>query len=163
MKNIFISTLVVISLIACGNSNDKKNQSDNTQEAAKATIVEEYQLVKTLDYKSFIKNVWDFEKYPDSLAYRGDLPCIIDFYADWCGPCKKVAPIMEELAKDYEGKIIVYKVNTDNERKLATIFKIRSIPTVFFIPKSGQAHSQVGALNKEEYKNIIDKYLINNN
>ena len=114
-----------------------------------------------MDYKRFIKEVWDIEKYPDSFAYKAELPCIIDFYADWCGPCKRVAPIMEEIAKEYEGKLLVYKVNTDNERKLSTIFRISSIPTVFFMPKDGQPKTQVGALSKTEYKNIIDQYLVN--
>ena len=86
---------------------------------------------------------------------------VIDLYADWCGPCRKVAPILEEIAQEYEGKIIVYKVNVDTEQKLPTIFKIKNIPTVFFLPKEGQPSSQVGALSKEEYVSIINKRLIN--
>lgn len=161
MKKTFITFLTIMMLASCGNSkgNDKKN--DIVQEENTNVVVEETTLVKTLDYKKFVKNIWDIEKYPDSVAYQGKLPCIIDFYADWCGPCRKVAPIMEEIAKEYEGKIIVYKVNVDNEPKLATIFKIRSIPTVFFFPKEGQPLSQVGGLSKEDYINIINKYLIN--
>ena len=105
--------------------------------------------------------MWDIERYPDSFAYQGKLPCIIDFYADWCGPCKKVAPIMEDIAREFEGKILVYKVNVDKELKLPTIFKVRGIPTVFFFPKEGQPLSQVGALSKEEYISIINRHLIN--
>ena len=104
--------------------------------------------------------MWDIERYPDSFAYQGKLPCIIDFYADWCGPCKKVAPIMEEMAQKYEDEIIIYKVNVDKEQKLPTIFKVRNIPTVFFFPTDGQPLSQVGALSKEEYENLINKHLI---
>ena len=85
---------------------------------------------------------------------------MIDFYADWCGPCKKVAPIMEDIAREYEGKVLVYKVNVDKDLKLPTIFKVSSIPTVFFLPKDGQPLSQVGALSKEEYISIINRYLI---
>ena len=118
-------------------------------------------MVKNIDYKYFVKNIWDIEKYPDSFAYQAKLPCIIDFYADWCGPCRKVAPIMENIAKEYDGEILVYKVNVDNEQKLPTIFKVKNIPTVFFLPKNGQPMSQVGALSKEEYETIINKHLIN--
>lgn len=85
---------------------------------------------------------------------------MIDFYADWCGPCKKVGPIMEDIAKEYEGKVLVYKVNVDKDLKLPTIFKVSSIPTVFFLPMDGQPLSQVGALSKEEYISIINRYLI---
>ena len=100
------------------------------------------------------------EKHPDSFAYKAELPCVIDFYADWCGPCKRVAPIMEEIAKEYDGKLLVYKVNVDKDLKLPTIFKVSSIPTVFFLPKEGQPSSQVGALSKEEYVSIINRLLI---
>ena len=93
--------------------------------------------------------------------YKGKLPCIIDFYADWCGPCKRVAPIMESIAEEYEGRLIVYKVNVDQEQKLPLIFKVKNIPTVFFLPTDGQPLSQVGALSKEEYISIINKHLIN--
>ena len=86
---------------------------------------------------------------------------VVDFYADWCGPCKKIAPIMEELALEYEGKVLFYKVNVDAERKLATVFQIRNIPTVFFLPKEGQPMSQVGGLTKEDYVKIINEHLIN--
>ena len=146
-------------LTSCGNSSkdNKKNISSQDENA----VVEENAIVKNLDYKNFVKKVWDIETYPDSFAYKSKLPCIIDFYADWCGPCRKVSPIMEEIAIEYEGKLIVYKVNVDKEQKLPTIFKIKNIPTVFFLPKEGQPLSQVGALSKEEYTSIINKHLIN--
>ena len=85
---------------------------------------------------------------------------LVDFYADWCGPCKKIAPIMEELAEEYEGRVMFFKVNVDKDLKLATVFKIRNIPTVFFLPKEGQPSSQVGGLSKEGYISIINKHLI---
>ncbi len=160
MKRFLVTILSALLLASCGNTkkdnNDNKN-SDVTQEAK----TDEKSLVKNIDYKYFVKNIWDIEKYPDSFAYQAKLPCIIDFYADWCGPCRKVAPIMENIAKEYDGEILVYKVNVDNEQKLPTIFKVKNIPTVFFLPKNGQPMSQVGALSKEEYETIINKHLIN--
>lgn len=156
MKKLFILGLTAIMLTSCVSSNKEKNENKTRQEIA----VEENIRVKSLDYKEFVKKVWDIETYPDSFAYQGKLPCVIDFYADWCGPCRKVAPIMEEIAQKYEGEIVVYKVNVDKEQKLSTIFKIKNIPTVFFLPKEGQPLSQIGALSKEEYESIINKHLI---
>ncbi len=160
MKKTFITILSALLLASCGGS--KKEQKDNKEQATTQEIkVEDNSLVKNIDYKFFTKNIWDLEKYPDSFAYENQLPCIIDFYADWCGPCKKIAPIMEELALEYEGKVLFYKVNVDTERKLATVFQIRNIPTVFFLPKEGQPMSQVGGLTKEDYVKIINEHLIN--
>ncbi len=162
MKKIFVTILSALLLVSCGDSkkDKKETKEDNKQEVVQDVKVEDNSIVKNIDYKFFIKNIWDLEKYPDSFAYEAKLPCIIDFYADWCGPCKKVAPIMEEIAQEYEGKLLVYKVNVDKDLKLPTIFKISSIPTVFFLPKEGQPLSQVGALSKEEYVSIINRHLI---
>lgn len=159
MRKTFIAILSVYMLASCGNPNKDNKKIEPIQE--ETTVVEENTFVKTLDYKTFIKKVWDIETNPDSVVYQGKVPCVIDFYADWCGPCRRVAPIMEEIAQQYDGKLIVYKVNVDNERKLATVFQVQSIPTVLFFPKEGQPLSQVGALSKEEYISIINKYLIN--
>ena len=156
MKKVLVTILSALLLASCGGN--KKEQKENKVQAK--TTVEESSYVKSLDYKTFVKKVWDIERYPDSFAYQGKLPCIIDFYADWCGPCRKVAPIMEEMAQKYEDEIIVYKVNVDKEQKLPTIFKVKNIPTVFFFPTDGQPLSQVGALSKEEYQNLINKHLI---
>lgn len=160
MKRLLVIPIIALFMMSCGNSKNENKKAESVEKEEKLIVNEEEKLVKVLDYKSFIKEVWDIEKYPDSFAFKGDNPCIIDFYADWCGPCKKIAPIMEELAKEYKGKLTIYKVNTDNERKLATIFKIKSIPTVFFMPMTGQPRTQVGALSKEDYKNIIEQHLL---
>ena len=159
MKKIFVTILSALLLVSCGDSK-KENKENKEQEVAQEVKAEDNSLVKSIDYKFFIKNIWDLEKYPDSFAYEAKLPCVIDFYADWCGPCRKVAPIMEEIAKEYEGKILVYKVNVDKNLKLPTIFKVSSIPTVFFLPQEGQPLSQIGALSKEEYVSIINRYLV---
>lgn len=116
--------------------------------------------VISLTYNEFVKKVWNFEKDPNTFKYEGKLPCVVDFYATWCGPCRKVSPIMERIAKEYDGMLIVYKVDVDKEPKLASTFGVRSIPTVLFIPKEGQPMKQVGALGEQEYKQIIENNLL---
>lgn len=116
--------------------------------------------VKILTYKEFVKKIWDFETNPSTFVYKGKLPAVIDFYADWCGPCRKVAPIMEKLANEYDGKLLVYKINVDHEKELATVFQIQSIPTVLFIPKKGQPMMQVGAMQEEGYRKVIVEKLL---
>lgn len=108
----------------------------------------------------FLTKVYDFEKSPDTWVYNGSKPCIIDFYADWCKPCKMVAPIMVELASKYEGKIDIYKINTDEERELAQAFNIRSIPTILFCPVKGQPQMTQGALPKETFEKVIQDVLL---
>jgi thioredoxin len=102
----------------------------------------------TLDtFKAKVFNFTDNKEW----KFEGDKPCIIDFYADWCGPCKMVAPILEELSKEYDGKLNVYKVDTEDQRELAGIFGIQSIPSLLFVPKAGQPQMAMGALPKETF------------
>lgn len=107
----------------------------------------------------FLKKVYDFEKNPDEWKYLGSQPAIVDFYADWCGPCRQLSPVLDELAKEYSGKLTIYKVNVDNERGLATFFGIRSIPSLLFIPMKGKPQRSLGALSKTELKGIIKDVL----
>lgn len=123
------------------------------QEKADAKVI-------TLTYNEFIKNVWNFEKSPNTFKYEGKLPCVVDFFATWCGPCRKVSPIMEKIAKEYDGMLIIYKIDVDKEPKLASTFSVRSIPTVLFIPMEGQPMKQVGALSEQQYKQIIENNLL---
>ncbi len=116
--------------------------------------------VKQLTYNEFLKKVWNFEKDPNTFNYKGKLPAIVDFYADWCGPCRRVAPIMEKLAEEYDGKLLIYKVNTQYEGDLAKAFQIRSIPSVLFIPMEGQPMMQVGAMPEEGYRKVIEEQLL---
>lgn len=147
-----ISLLLVILLSACGSSeNTNTKYSSSTDETS---------LIEHLTYNSFKEKVWDFEKNPNEWVYKSDQPAIIDFYADWCKPCKAIAPYMEEIATKYEGIIKVYKIDTQNEKKLTKVFGIRGIPAVMFIPVNGQPMKQIGALPKEEYMNRA-KDLIN--
>jgi len=90
---------------------------------------------------------------------RGNLPCIIDFYADWCGPCKAVAPVLEELSKEYDGKLNIYKVDTEAEQELAGMFGIRSIPSILFVPASGAPQMSMGALPKNTFEQAIHDVL----
>ncbi len=111
-----------------------------------------------LTTQGFKENIFNYEKEKD-WKYEG-LPAIIDFYADWCGPCKMVAPILEELSAEYEGKLVIYKVNTDKEQELSAVFGIQSIPTLLFIDADGEPMMQPGALPKHILKNVIDEKLL---
>lgn len=113
-----------------------------------------------LTYSDFCKKVWDIQKSPNEFIYKGSLPCVLDFYANWCGPCRKVSPIMETLAKEYDGQLLVYKVNVDDEPELAQSFKVTSIPMVLFFPMEGQPMQQTGALSEQQYKQIIENRLL---
>ena len=112
-----------------------------------------------LNKETFKTKVFDFEKNQD-WKFEGDIPCIIDFWAPWCGPCRMVGPVLDELSKEYEGKINVYKVNTDEEQELGAMFGIRSIPSILFVPVEGQPKMAVGALPKNNIVEIIEKELL---
>jgi thioredoxin 1 len=116
--------------------------------------------VNKLTAESFQKLVWDYKANPDGWVFNGDQPVIIDFYADWCRPCKMVAPIMDELSKEYKGKVRIYKVNTDEQRELAGLFNITSIPAVLFVPKNGKPQMSVGAMQKPAYVEMIGTVLM---
>jgi len=103
-----------------------------------------------LTKESFKEKVFDFETKKD-WDFQGDLPVVIDFYADWCGPCKMVAPVLEELQGEYEGKVNIYKVNTEQQQELAAAFGITSIPSILFIPKDEQPQMAQGALPKQAF------------
>ena len=112
-----------------------------------------------LTTEDFKQKVFDYTTNQE-WKYAGTLPAIIDFYADWCGPCKMVAPILEQLAKQYEGKVLIYKVDTEAEQELSAVFGIRSIPTFLFIPVEGQPSMQPGALPKNVFEKVIEEHLL---
>ena len=130
-----------------------KQQTTNKQEAKKMNTTE-------LTLSEFKNKVMDFEKDPDNWNYKGDKPAIIDFYATWCGPCKATAPILDSLAEEYKDKIIVYKVDVDKEQELASMFGIRSIPSLLFIPMQGDPKMQVGAMGRMDLENAIKNTLL---
>ena len=109
----------------------------------------------------FKEKVFNYETNKE-WKYEGTLPAIIDFYADWCQPCKMVAPILEDLASEYAGKIMIYKVNTEEEQELASVFGIQSIPTLLFIPKEGKPQTAMGALPKQTFEQAIKDVLLKN-
>ncbi len=115
-------------------------------------------MVEQLTKETFKEKVFDFEEN-SAWNYAGDLPCVIDFYADWCGPCKMVAPIMDELAQAYDGKVRFYKVDTQVEQELAAMFGIRSIPSILFVPTDDKPQMAVGALPKEDIQKAIADFL----
>ncbi len=112
-------------------------------------------MVEHLTKDEFKKKVFNFETNKE-WNYEGSIPCVIDFYADWCAPCKMVAPVMEELAKEYEGKLNIYKVNTESEQELASMFGIRSIPSILFVPMDEKPQMAAGALPKKAFKKAFN-------
>lgn len=119
----------------------------------------EHTMPENLTKQSFVEKVFDFEKNKE-WNYAGELPCVIDFWAPWCGPCRAVGPVIEELSKEYAGKVNFYKVNTDEEQELAGAFGIRSIPSLLFVPITGQPKMAVGALPKNSLKEAINRELL---
>ncbi len=113
-------------------------------------------MTENLTKQTFLEKVFNFEQNAD-WKYEGDVPAIIDFWAEWCGPCKMVAPVLEEISKEYAGKLKVYKVNTEKEQELAGAFGIRSIPSLLFIPVSGKPQMAAGALPKETFEKVIEE------
>jgi len=115
-------------------------------------------MVEHLTLASFKEKVFDFENNKD-WKFEGNKPCLIDFYADWCGPCKIVAPVLEELKKEYGDKLEIYKINTEQEKELSSIFGIQSIPSLLFVPQDGQPQMAQGALSKESFKQAFQDVL----
>ena len=144
MKRTFLIAFVILATSFAANAQSNKSESKT----------------KHLTYNEFLHKVWNFENNPTTFIYKGKVPAVIDFYADWCGPCRRVAPIMEKLAKEYEGRLVVYKINVDQEKELATAFQAKSIPMVLFIPLEGQPMKQVGAMPEESYRKIVEEHLL---
>jgi thioredoxin 1 len=115
-------------------------------------------MIEYLTNETFKQKVFNYEQNKE-WKFEGDKPCIIDFYADWCGPCKMVAPILEDLAKEYDGKLNIYKIDTEAERELSSVFGIQSIPSLLFVPSEGQPQMAMGALPKETFKQVFKDVL----
>ena len=153
MRNILIFILCAFILSCSGKQNQTNNEKETISKENKMKTIQ-------LNKAGFLAKVANYETTPNEWKYLGDKPAIIDFYADWCGPCKMVAPILEELAEEYSDKIYIYKIDTDKEQALASLFGIRSIPSILFIPMTGQPQMAMGALPKAELKKAIDEFLL---
>ncbi len=139
------------------NNSEEKNAVDNTDNNNLKSKINNN--MEHLTKETFQQKVFNYEQNKE-WKYEGDLPCLIDFYADWCGPCKMVAPILEELSKEYDGKIRIYKVDTENQQELAAAFGIRSIPSLLFCPMEGQPQMAAGALPKATMVKAINEILL---
>ena len=161
-RKIFIAT-VLIAFVITGifAINPGKDDKDNKESASKTALIESVgeTTVINLTYDSFKKLVFDYEKNKE-WKYEGSKPAIIDFYADWCAPCRQLSPIVEEVAKEYAGKVIVYKVDTQKEQKLAASLGIQSLPTLLFIPAIGKPQASMGAIPKETLIKAINDVLL---
>jgi len=156
-KTVLVVLILMAALTGC---KAKAGETTASAENVKTTTNNKQMGAIHLTKETFIEKVANFEANPKEWKYLGDKPCIIDFYADWCGPCKAVAPILEELAKTYDGVIYVYKVNTDEQQELAGAFGIRSIPSLLFVPMDGKPQMSVGALPKAQMVDTINKLLL---
>ena len=154
---VLISVLVILS--ACGQQGTKEKGANKNPEGSEVVQKQEVYKPELINEEVFRKRVFDFTSGKE-WKYTGDKPCIIDFYADWCAPCRRLAPVIEQLAAEYDGKIYVYKVNTDMNPKLSAYLDIISIPTVLVCPLNEQPRKMIGLYPKEEYVNAIDKILL---
>jgi thioredoxin 2 len=148
----FLFLLVGYTAVAVNNKESKLQNSQSKEVKKMGTI--------HLTKAEFLNKVANYEKSPTEWKYLGDKPCIIDFYASWCGPCKTIAPILEELAKEYEGQLYIYKINTEEEQELAGAFGVRSIPTVIFCPMGAAPQMSQGAMPKESFVKAINDLLL---
>lgn len=146
---------IVIVLASCGNAGARTEKNKDNQATSAQT---KSAGVQELNATSFNTKVYDMTA--EGLKYLGDKPAIVDFTATWCGPCQRISPILEELAKEYDGKIVIYKVDIDKNRDLANAFNISSIPAIMYIPLDGEPVMTVGARDKGKFKTEIETVLL---
>jgi thioredoxin len=158
-KYLFLVLFTSLSIAACSNNGEKADKNLNMDEPEQATIAAGSKSIGEtvhITKADFLAKVMDYETNPEEWVYKGDKPCLIDFYADWCGPCKIASPVLEELAKKYKDDIYIYKVNTEVERELSSVFGVRSIPTFLFCPAEGKPTMSNGiARTPEETKQMF--------
>ncbi|MEI7491211.1 MAG: thioredoxin [Bacteroidota bacterium] len=154
-----LSLLAAFSLNACSGT----PAVNLANAASKKAVIDESSLGKVvhLDQVLFREVVWNYKKNSNAWVFEGDIPVIVDFYADWCRPCRALGPTMDELAMEYKGKIRILKVNTDENKEISGILGISSIPALLFVPKSGKPTFSLGAIPKDRLKTMIDETLLN--
>lgn len=165
-KNILFLLVLPTILLACGNTqkgdanklNSDKDSVKTNQTTEQVKTGTEGKVIK-ISAAEFKELVYNYEANPQTWVFKGDKPCVIDFYADWCKPCKMIAPILDELAAEYAGKVTFYKVDTQVEQELARAFNISSIPLVVFCSVQGNPQGSMGAYPKEEYKRLVESIL----
>lgn len=154
IKSLLSAFAIVVATTACaGNSGEIKKSNEPTKEENKMEVV-------ALNKAEFLEKVYNYEVNPNEWKFEGSRPAIVDFYATWCGPCKAMHPILEEISKEYSGKIDVYKIDVDKEKELASTFGIRSIPTLLMIPMKEDPRIIQGAMPKDQLKKAIDDFLL---
>ena len=156
MKRIYTSLTLIVSImvmLAVGCIDTDARSNDKRQKDADASGT-----VKELTSAEFNTKVYDLTK--ESLDYLGDKPAIVDFNAKWCGPCQRISPILDELAKEYEGEIVIYKVDIDKCQQLAQAFGVSSIPAILYIPLKGKPSMTVGSRDKAKFNSEIDTKLL---
>ena len=153
-----LSLFILISLNAC--SGNQASAGTNAISKKTALDMSSEGKVVHLDQNIFRELVWDYKKNTNTWVFEGDLPVIVDFYADWCRPCRALSPTMDELALEYKGKVRIYKINTDENRELSGLMGISSIPALLFVPATGKPAFSLGALPKERLKSMIDDGLL---
>lgn len=145
MKKITIFFAALMMIVSASANEPKEKETAKPIELTKA---------------DFLERVFDYETNPETWSYKGDKPAIVDFYADWCGPCRIVSPVLKELAAEYGEDIYIYKINVDKENELAGLFGARSIPMFLFIPMDEDPQMGMGALPKKSFKEVIDTFLL---
>lgn len=148
-----ILMLTIVAVTSCASKAKDTEETKQTNQVKKMGTIH-------LTKAEFLTKVANYEANPTEWKYLGDKPCIIDFYAAWCGPCKTIAPILEELAKEYDGQIYIYKIDTEKEQELAGAFGIRSIPTILFCPVGENPQMAQGAMPKDAFKQAIEEVLL---
>ncbi len=158
-----IFVLMALTATACSNVN---SVNDNNPKEVKASAVENPSAKNStakpeyLTKDNFKEKIWDYEANPEEWVYEGSEPAIIYFYADWCKPCKMVAPILDEISEEYARKIKVYKIDTQKQRELAAVFQVSSIPAFLYIPVDGKPQMDKGFKQKEAFEKIIKEFVI---
>ncbi|MDD2799789.1 MAG: thioredoxin [Bacteroidales bacterium] len=153
MKKLLFALLTVILFTQCSKAGNKESAKGETNAVAKSNV-------QHITRAEFLKNVFDYQKDSKEVNYLGSRPAVVDFYATWCGPCKQISPLLEQLAGEYNGKFVLYKIDTDKEQQLASELGIQALPTLVFFPMKGKPIMIQGFRPKEELKKIIDTQLL---